>query len=249
MKTLLILFSLFLVGCGQEYVNPELRNPKEPTPPSQFDPEIGHEELVEATVPYFYNDFSENSLDVGIYEDWYDENFERFDFQDPNVYNTTDDRLELVYTDITGVSAHQFLFHATDGKSQDLSEIPIMGYQTASNETPLSSGDLITFKIYFTVPDNSSVDGVYASLYWLDNQNRAGSDELLLNVDDRFRYGDSFTPLVKGESNELKVTFNLNSIDPNFDFNSIYFDLILEADYSDNSRAKLYVDAVEILRE
>ena len=239
-----LLFLLFLVSCGQEHVSDKLKNGDNPV-----DPETTFDEIVEATTPYFYNDFSESIFDIGVYEDWYDENFNRYDFQDHNIYNTTDDRLELAYTDVSGISAHQFIFHATDGNAQDLDQTPIIGYQTTSSEDALKEGDLVTLKIFFTVPEDSSINGIYSSLYWLDGNNLAGTDELLLSVDNRFRYGEDFVPLIQGERNELKVTFYLNPDDPSFDFNTIHFDILLEANYSDNTKAKLYIDAVEILRE
>lgn len=247
---LMSLLTLTLISCGMtEHVSDDITNdsPEETTPTPEV--EIEDEEVVEAINQYFYNDFSESNFDVGVYEDWYDENGDRVDYQDHDFYNTTDNRLELNYTDALGVSVYQFLFHATDGLTNDLARTAISGYQTLSDAEALASGDLVTLKIYYTIPDDSSIDGVYASLYWMDENNVQGSDEILLSVEDRFRYGDNYIPVSAGETNVLSVTFTLDEDDPSFDYDSIYFDLILEAEYSDETSAKLYITSIEILRE
>lgn len=199
---------------------------------------------------YFYNDYSEGLYDIADYEGWYDELGNLLDYSDSSFYNTTDDRLELNYTDASGVSVFQFLFHSTDGNAYDADNTSVIGYQTTNIIEALSENNKITLRINYTLPDDSSIDGVYASLFWLDNNLIYGNNtDILLNVEDRFKYGDGYTPLIKGETNTLEVTFNLNPENTPFDFDSIYFDLILEAEYSDNTKAKLFINSVEILRE
>lgn len=248
-KNLLILFiTIFLISCGSESINNDVQNPVNPTDDiEEISPE---EEVLDDTtyIRYFYNDFSEGLYDIANYEVWYNESGERLSYLDSNFYNTTDDRLELNYTDPSGKSIALFVFHSTNGKTYD-DNSDIIGYQESNNIENLAEGDKITIKINYTLPDNSSINGIYADILWLDGNVLGNNNLILFNVEDRFRYGDDYTPLVKGETNTLEVEFILNPDNSPFDFNSIYFDLVLEADYSDNTKAKLFINSVEILRE
>lgn len=247
MKSLFFIFLTFLfVSCGQK----TLKEQSDPKTPENPEVTINNTPLIENQ--YFYNDYSENQLDIAEYEDWYGEDYEPVNYLDQSFYNSTDSRLELDFTDSSGVSAFQYIFHNTSGLSVEGDNREIEGYQERTPEiSPLVEGDVVTVNFYYTVPYGSGLNGVYVSLLWLDGNNKLGRD-VTLRINDRpmFYVGsDGYIPVFDGESGVISATFSLsNPDDVGFDYSTIMFDILIEGQYSKPTDSKLYIDAFEILR-